>query len=131
MTRAWPRSRMALRIVAAASSAAAFANELLSLKTFKTISWLLSPVASTAFRSEDVRKVYKNPNDHKPRRMRIENGIGLKARLVSHRESLRLGCPLSTEQITLIGRAPCSIAVGVTRPYSGRYGSAMQNNVLK
>jgi hypothetical protein len=27
----------------------------------------------------DARKVYKNSNDHKPRPMRIENGVGLKS----------------------------------------------------
>src|ERR1700733_1562802 len=48
MTRAWPRSRMARRIAAAAFSAAAFPNELLSLKTLNTISWLLSPISPSA-----------------------------------------------------------------------------------
>jgi altronate hydrolase len=64
--------------------------------------------------------------------MRIENGMGLKARLVSHRENYRSPCPLWTGRITLIGRVSARIrATEVTRPHTGLHGTAMQNSVLK
>ena len=64
--------------------------------------------------------------------MRIENGMGLKARLISHRESSRSRCPLATGQITLISRASAQVkATGGTRPHTGLHGTAMQNSVLK
>src|ERR1700744_3058521 len=66
MTRAWPRSRMAPRIAAAAFWAATVANELLSLKTFNTISWLLLQL-SRPRSAVKVGELYKNPNDHEPR----------------------------------------------------------------
>ncbi len=64
--------------------------------------------------------------------MRIENGMGLKAQFVSHRESSRSRCPLTTGQITLISRV--SAAVKATRRDSASdrlHGTAMQNSVLK
>src|ERR1700722_3432059 len=90
MTRAWPLSRMVLRIVAAAFWAAAFPSELLSSKTFNIISWLLSPVIPTASRREcwEIIQELERPQAAS---MRLENGMRLIAQLVLHPKSQSLG----------------------------------------
>src|SRR5208283_468980 len=64
--------------------------------------------------------------------MRTQNGMGLKPRLVLHRESLKSQCPSATGQITLISRVRCSVkATGLSQLHMGLHWTAMQNSVLK